>query len=166
MYDSLIKEIQWNSEWFKKRPQQYWKSFANQRRFLDEYAIQNGIMHPRFYSNGYFDNISDWGKITLKEFCKKGSSIVNLHNLSMIKMLKSVYPGFSFYLNNTVDIAWKMKWFANLPRVTKGYWNNPVNQRNYFSKIMEYYLLDSPFAIGKSLIKSNGAWVCTVVVYC
>lgn len=78
------KEIPWNADWWKVKPQDYWSSSQNQKRFLDDVARKFDVKSPR-----------DWGKVTREDIVKEGGlSLLGKYN-SLLGILRHHFPGIS-----------------------------------------------------------------------
>lgn len=74
--------MSWDSEWFKK-DRDFWSFKENQLEFLVNLQKDFKIKKPE-----------DWGKITNHQFIEHGGgSLLSLYENSMLKMLRSSFPG-------------------------------------------------------------------------
>src|SRR5688500_141090 len=68
---------------YNKLPRGYWLNKEHQRKFLDIFAQQFQINEP-----------FEWGKVTTREIRDKGGErLLALHQYSLFKTLKHVFPG-------------------------------------------------------------------------
>lgn len=67
----------------KRVPLRYWESQENQRKFLEQFAIQNNIKQPY-----------EWGKVSVQKIKSSGGSFLNEYRGSLRKALQNLYRGF------------------------------------------------------------------------
>lgn len=80
-------------------PKSHWQSMENRRKFFDEVAINLNIK-----------NASDWGKVTIRQFCKfGGAGILNYYNNSLFSCLQSVYKGTFKRLHKVQGLRYQME---------------------------------------------------------
>lgn len=84
-------ETNWKKEWFsnlsRNRPCGYWNLPYNQRKYMDDLAIQLNIRNPE-----------DWGKIPTSKITENGGhSLLLLFGGSLYHILRAVYQGFHFH---------------------------------------------------------------------
>lgn len=74
-------------------PKAYWKSSTNKRKFLDEFKLKFKIIQPK-----------EWGNITTQNIVKSGGiSLLNQYGGSLYQCLRSVYSGFTFFLQHLIN---------------------------------------------------------------
>jgi hypothetical protein len=84
MLKGVFPEHLWDDEKFHHRPQQFWHSMENQRRFVDQIAIDLK------YKPG---DRSEFYKLSVSELIKRGGAgLLGIYGNSIIAVLKSVYP--------------------------------------------------------------------------
>lgn len=90
-----LQDIIWKAEWFRHRkPSNYWDSNENCRKFLDTFAINQGI--DKFEGNWRIVTSSliekQGGYVhTSSIFCDSKGLLSRFHN-SLYSMLQAIYP--------------------------------------------------------------------------
>ena len=104
---TIYPEIDWTHTSIKTRkPNGYWRSIENQRKFFDGYAVQQNIT-----------NLAEWDKVTYNQIAKAGGkSILTLYS-SLASALETIYPG---YRRNSRS------------RTPNSHWSLLENQREFF----------------------------------
>lgn len=115
-YYEMLQTIYPKEDWnifqdVKKVSRNYWKSKENQKKFLDQLAIELNI-----------NSLDDWLMMDNKKFGEKGNYLIKKYG-SLHKLLNSLYPEY----NKIVD-------FDNI-RIPAHYFDDVKNQR-YFLDIL------------------------------
>ena len=114
LFSSLYPEREWSPLRFGKAPQNYWSTQANQKKFMDELGDKLGI---------HGTNLEGWYQIPIKTVrAEGGGSLLYQFNNSLSKLLKSVYPGFS----------WDPLKFGKAPQK---FWSKLENQKPFLEDI-------------------------------
>lgn len=87
--NALLKAVYsdhpWDDSLFAKRPQSYWKSRENQRKFMEELGRKLGISP---------DDFEAWYKVTTFDLIENGAStlLVRYYQSSPTKLITSIFP--------------------------------------------------------------------------
>eukprot|EP01127_Copromyxa_protea_P021077 TRINITY_DN7155_c0_g1_i1.p1 TRINITY_DN7155_c0_g1~~TRINITY_DN7155_c0_g1_i1.p1 ORF type:complete len:593 (-),score=123.15 TRINITY_DN7155_c0_g1_i1:168-1946(-) len=111
----VYPEYEWIPWKFHRVPQNFWQDQQNHVKYFNHMAIEKNLT-----------SLNDWYKISLKDFCASGRSLLSsYYGSSYINALKSIYP----------DHDWKIWKFAATP---KGFWGHVVHQRQFFDHLAEF----------------------------
>ena len=110
MLSAVYPEFAWDPLKFAKAPQKYWKSLANQRKFMEEVRVKIGIPSGEYES---------WYKVSNRGLIDLGvGPLLNENGGSLVKLLSKVYPEFK----------WDPLKFSQAPR---DHWTSLDNQRSF-----------------------------------
>jgi len=102
----------WNVAKFAKRPQRYWSSLENQKKFMDELGETIGLR-----------DLNGWYSINMTDLLPLGAgSILELYGRSLSKLLATVYP----------DHPWDISKFTRRPA---NFWSSLANQKKFMDDL-------------------------------
>jgi len=81
----------WDISKFSKRPQNYWSSLENQRRFMDELGKKLGINSEADFEKWYSQSVEVLAQ-------QSGGGLSNIYKKNFPKLLATVYPNFNWKL--------------------------------------------------------------------
>lgn len=126
----------------RTRAKGFWQQKQNQKQFFENTAKVLGISNP-----------SEWGKVStfqIQHF--GGSTLLQMHNNSILNTLIAVFPGILKYRVTNLEQQWKKEWFSNIPTYPLGYWKNRNNQRNFLTQIARILNIQEPKDWGKNMM--------------
>lgn len=92
---------------------------------------------------------SDWGKITYKQFRDCGGNPLIMQYGSILKMLKSVFPGSSNQIHNILEVEWKQEWFRISSRPKTNTWTSLEARQKFLERMALKFNIQKPSDWGK-----------------
>jgi len=134
---NVYPEHPWDLSRFAKKPQRYWSSKENQRRFMDELALKLGL-----------GDLDGWYSVTVSRLAHLGAArILTLYGNSLSKLLAAVYP----------DHPWDISKFPTRPQ---NYWSSLENQKKSMDEVahkLGVNDLEGWYSIGSKRLIAEGA---------
>jgi len=121
----------------RNMPSAHWKSYENQRIFMDNLGNQLGIK-----------DLSEWRNVSYKKFLKHGGGSILLYYNSFFDLLQAIYPEYN----------WKNDLYKT-GRVPLGYWHDIDNIRHfikYFENVHFIKKLEDWYRISWIQIRKAG----------
>eukprot|EP01114_Cavostelium_apophysatum_P000432 TRINITY_DN10397_c0_g1_i2.p1 TRINITY_DN10397_c0_g1~~TRINITY_DN10397_c0_g1_i2.p1 ORF type:complete len:506 (+),score=124.86 TRINITY_DN10397_c0_g1_i2:145-1662(+) len=139
---SSYPEFEWKEWKFSKPPPNYWRSHANQLKFMDDLA-----------RNLKLKDFTSWYCITNSEVIENGGrGLLDQHRGSIVNVLMSLYP----------QHDWKM-W--NFKKTPSGFWSNKSNHRKFMDHLAEklnFQTFDDWYEVSTSqFAEHNGEFLLT-----
>ena len=107
----LLETIYPNEEFiFKRKPRNYWDNIDNQRKFMDQYMIDNNIT-----------SLDDWNHVRVIDFKKNGGRGILEKYPNFFNLLETIFPDHTWNIDKRKQKPYK-------------YWNVEENRRKYIKK--------------------------------
>jgi hypothetical protein len=109
LLSGVYSEYEWLPWKFERCPRNFWEDVNNQRRFMEWAGKQLNIKE-----------MSDWYKVTTKDFVAVGGSglVTHKYNNSLSLLLSKLYPHYQW-------LPWKFK------LVPRNFWNEDKNKKKF-----------------------------------